>query len=121
MDKIVLNRMQFYGYHGLFPEEKKLGQRFYVDLKLFLDLKKAGKSDRMEDSIDYGLVYEYTKRIVEGEAKNLVETVAEEIADRLLANLDLLEACTVKVTKPDPPIAGQYDSVAVEIYREKKL
>lgn len=112
--------MQFYGYHGLFPEEKKIGQRFWVDVELFLDLKKAGKTDQMENSIDYGLVYEYVRRIVEGEAKNLVEAVAEHIADELLTNFDMLNACTVKVIKPDPPIAGHYDSVSVEIYREKK-
>jgi len=112
--------MQFYGFHGLFPEENKLGQRFYVDIELFLDLKQAGKSDRMEDSIDYGLVYEYVKKIVEGEAKNLIETVAEEIAEQLLGHFESLDACRIKVIKPDPPIAGYYESVSVEIYREKR-
>jgi|SRR5690625_1340825 len=119
MDKVQLNQMQFYGFHGLFPEENKLGQRFYVDIELFLDLKQAGMSDRMEDSIDYGLVYEYTKEIVEGQAKNLVEAVAEQIADRLLNNFNLLDACKVRVIKPDPPIVGYYESVSVEIFREK--
>ncbi|PWU67807.1 dihydroneopterin aldolase [Gracilibacillus dipsosauri] len=119
MDKIYVHEMQFYGYHGLFPEERKLGQRFSVDLILELELRKAGKSDNMEDSIDYGLVYQLTKEIVEGEAKNLVEAVAQSVADKLLMSLPLLQACTVKVYKPDPPIPGHYRSVAVEIYREK--
>ncbi len=119
MDKIYVHEMQFYGYHGLFPEERKLGQRFSVDLILELDLRKAGKSDNMEDSIDYGLVYQLTKEIVEGEAKNLVEAVAQSVADKLLTSLPLLQTCTVKVYKPDPPIPGHYRSVAVEIYREK--
>jgi len=120
MDKIQLNKMQFYGFHGLFPEENKLGQRFIVDVELFLDLKVAGKSDHMNDSIDYGLVYEYVQQIVEGEAKNLIEAVAERIAEQLLTNFGLLTACKVKITKPDPPIVGHYESVAVEIFREKK-
>lgn len=120
MDKIILNQLQFYGYHGLFPEENKLGQRFIVDLTLFCDLKKAGQTDEMTDSIDYGQVYKVVRQIVEGEAKNLIEAVAEAIAKQLFQNFPLLEATNVKVTKPNPPIPGYYDSVAVEIYREKK-
>lgn len=120
MDKILLNRMQFYGYHGLFAEENKLGQRFNVDVELFVDLQKAGQTDEMNDSIHYGHAYELIQRIVEGERKNLIEAVAEAISSTLLASFSLLEACTVKVTKPDPPIPGHYDSVAVEIYRERQ-
>lgn len=119
MDKIMMNQMEFYGYHGLFPEENKLGQRFHVDVELLLDLQKPGTSDCMEDSIDYGHVYELIKSIVEGEAKNLVEAVAEQIADKLLGTFGILKACNVRVTKPDPPIPGHYQSVAVEIFREK--
>ncbi|GIO24222.1 dihydroneopterin aldolase [Oceanobacillus sp. J11TS1] len=119
MDKITLKRMQFYGYHGLLPEENTLGQRFYVDADLYLSLKKAGKSDAMEDSIHYGEAYERIKYVVEEKQFNLIEAVAEAIADELFASFEQLEACTIHVTKPDPPIPGHYDSVAVEIYRER--
>ncbi|OZU89549.1 dihydroneopterin aldolase [Virgibacillus indicus] len=119
MDKIILNNLQFYGFHGLLPEENKLGQRFNVDLELISDLKKPGETDNMNDSIHYGQVYETVQEIVEGEAKNLIEAVADSIAAKLLASFDLLHACRVKVIKPDPPIPGHYESVAVEIYREK--
>ncbi|MFC7322292.1 dihydroneopterin aldolase [Halobacillus campisalis] len=120
MDQINLNGMEFWGYHGLFPEENKLGQRFYVDLELELDLKPAGESDDMDKSINYGDVYEAAKSIVEGEPKNLVETVAENLAGELLQQFHLLDACRVKVTKPDPPIPGHYKSVAIDIYRSRK-
>ena len=119
MDKIYLNQMTFYGFHGVFPEEKKLGQRFLVDVVLESDLKEAGQSDDLQHSIDYGLVYQLTKQIVEGRSKNLIEAVAEEVAETLLSQFDPLQACTVKVMKPDPP--SHYQSVAVEIYREKSL
>lgn len=119
MDKITLNQLSFYGYHGLFPEERKLGQRFLVDVELFTDLRKAGRSDNMNDSIHYGEAYELIQEIVEGEAKNLIEAVAETIAANLLQRFDLLIACCIRVTKPDPPIPGNYESVGVEIYREK--
>ncbi|MCZ0703570.1 dihydroneopterin aldolase [Natronobacillus azotifigens] len=117
MDKIYLNRLSFYGYHGLFKAESELGQRFYVDLELELDLKPAGISDEMEDSINYGEVYQLTKEVVEGERLSLIEAVAEKISAQLLSNFAQLTACRVKVVKPDPPIPGHYESVAVEIYR----
>ncbi|MFP7171948.1 dihydroneopterin aldolase [Terribacillus sp. 7520-G] len=119
MDKIYMNQLRFYGYHGLFPEENKLGQRFMVDAVLELDLSPAGESDDMTQSIHYGQAYEVIKDVVEGRAKNLIEAVAEDIAKQLFEAFPLLEACTVKVTKPDPPIAGHYESVAVEIRRER--
>ncbi|MFJ7685390.1 dihydroneopterin aldolase [Peribacillus butanolivorans] len=117
MDKIFVNKMEFYGYHGVFPEETKLGQRFKVDLTVEADLAKAGKSDELEDSINYGELYEVCKGVVEGKLFKLVEAVAEEIASELLNKFSSIEKCTVKVYKPDPPIAGHYESVAVEIVR----
>ncbi|MBM7555151.1 dihydroneopterin aldolase [Thalassobacillus pellis] len=120
MDKIYVNQMEFYGYHGLFPEENKLGQRFYVDLELDVDLAAAGEKDDMNESIDYGEIYQVTKSVVEGEAKKLVEAVAETIASRMLTAFSKIAGCRVKVIKPDPPIPGHYKSVAIEIYRSRK-
>lgn len=119
MDKIMLNGLHFYGYHGLFPEENKLGQRFLVDAELFTPLKKAGTTDQMEHSIDYGMAYSVIKDIVEGEPKQLIEAVTETIAAQLFQTFSTLTACTITVTKPDPPIPGHYESVAVQIYRER--
>src|SRR5690625_2590831 len=120
MDIIMLNQMQFYGFHGLFREENKLGQRFNVDAVLFLDLQKAGQTDDMRDTVDYGYVFKVIQAIVEGEAKYLVESVAQNIAETLLETFVVVQACTIKVTKPNPPIAGHHESVAVEIYRERQ-
>lgn len=120
MDKILLNNLQFYGFHGLLPEENRLGQRFQVDVVLYANLQNAGQTDNMMESIHYGEAYSIVQKIVEGEAKNLIEAVAEEIAQALLQAFEKLQACTVKVIKPDPPIPGHYTSVAVEIHRERK-
>ncbi len=119
MDKIYMNALAFYGYHGVFSEEKKLGQRFQVDITLELDLTKASSSDNIDESIDYGDVYKRVQNIVEGKPYKLVETVAEKIASELLAAYERLQACTIKVIKPDPPIPGHYKSVAVEITRSR--
>lgn len=119
MDKIILKDLQFYGYHGLFAEENKLGQRFSVDVELHTSLQKAGLSDDMNDSINYGEAFEVVRSIVEGEPKNLIEAVAEAIAEQLLARFPTLVACKIKVIKPNPPIRGHYKAVAVEIFRER--
>ncbi|QFT87151.1 Dihydroneopterin aldolase [Bacillus sp. THAF10] len=109
--------MTFYGYHGVFPEETKLGQRFIVDLEIELDLSKAGTSDDLTQSVNYADLYNTCKKVVEGETYKLVETVAERIAAEVLGGFSIIETCTIKVIKPDPPIPGHYESVAVEITR----
>ena len=117
MDKIYVNQMEFYGYHGVFPEETKLGQRFIVDVMVEVDLEKAGKSDCLEDSVNYGGIFEVVKEIVEGEPFKLLEAIAENITTNLLVQFSTIHTCTVKVIKPNPPIPGHYHSVAVEITR----
>jgi 7,8-dihydroneopterin aldolase/epimerase/oxygenase len=117
MDKIYLNNMKFYGYHGVFSEETKLGQRFAVDVIVETDLEKAGKSDNLEDSINYGEIYHVCKEVVEGKPFKLVEALAEKISAEMLGQFPAISTVTVKVIKPDPPIPGHYDSVAVEITR----
>ncbi|WHY86421.1 dihydroneopterin aldolase [Neobacillus novalis] len=119
MDKIYVNGMEFYGYHGVFPEENRLGQRFAVDLAVSVDLKKAGETDELEQSVNYGELYEVCKEIVEGKPYKLVEAVAERLAGSVLRGFPLVSEVTVKVIKPDPPIPGHYKSVAVEITRRR--
>lgn len=119
MDKIYFNGMAFYGYHGVYPEENKLGQRYQVDLELFLDLAPAGLSDDLKDTINYAEVYQLCKQVVEDERFQLVERVAQQIAERSLAQFPLLVELMVRVVKPDPPIPGHYESVAVEIRRRR--
>ncbi|WP_174734840.1 dihydroneopterin aldolase [Mesobacillus harenae] len=117
MDKIHVNQMQFYGYHGVFPEETRLGQRFIVDLIVELDLKAAGESDNLDDSINYAELYQVCKEVAEGPPFKLVEAVAEKMAEEILARHAAVQICHLKVIKPDPPIPGHYQSVAVEITR----
>lgn len=119
MDKIKLNKMAFYGYHGVFSEETKLGQRFIIDLEVEVDLKKAGETDNLEYSINYGQLYFDVKEIVEGKPFKLIEAVAEKIAQTLLDTYEPINSVKVCVIKPDPPIPGHYQSVAIEIVRTR--
>lgn len=121
MDKIYINKMQFYGYHGVYQEENKLGQRFFVDVILEMDTRPAGLSDDLQLTVNYADVYDLTRRIVEGNPVKLVESLTEKISTQILNSFPIVEAVTVRVTKPDPPIAGYYDSVAVEVRRERSI
>lgn len=117
MDFIHVNDMEFYGYHGVFPEETKLGQRFRLTVSLAVDLRKAGETDDLVHTVHYGEVYEACRRIVEGDPKKLVEAVAEEVASSILSQFPLVKGIRVQMIKPDPPIPGHYKSVAIELTR----
>jgi dihydroneopterin aldolase len=119
VDKIELKGMEFYGYHGVFPEETRLGQKFIIDLTVYADLKKAGNSDRLEDSINYAELYAICKRVAEEECFKLIEALAEKISADVLAAYESVQECVVKVIKPSPPIPGHYQHVAVEIKRSR--
>lgn len=117
MDKIYMNELAFYGYHGVLPEENRLGQAFQVSLTLGLSTKQAGLSDDVTDTVSYADVYETVKEITEKKRFKLIEALAENIAHRVLTDYPLIEEVIVKVIKPNPPIAGHFHSVAVEITR----
>ena len=119
-DRIILKGMRFYGYHGVNSEEKALGQSYVVDLEADVDLTVPGATDRLEDTISYTLIYRTVKSVVEGDSQNLLESVAQTIADRLLAELSL-DGVRVRVKKPNPPVKGSViEYAAVEIYRQRE-
>jgi dihydroneopterin aldolase len=119
-DWILLEGMVFYGRHGTLPAERELGQPFVVDVELRLDLRPAGLSDDLAQTVDYGEVHRRVKEIVEGPPVNLTETVAERIAAAVLEDHPTVEAVRIKVAKPhvrldDTVLAGS----AVEILRRR--
>lgn len=120
MDKMVLRRMEYFGYHGVFEEERKLGQRFYVDLELELDLREAGQSDDLSKTVNYAEIHELLRKIVEGKSFKLIEALAEHIASAVLDTYTMVDALTVHVTKPHPPIDVHFEGVTVKLYRSRK-
>ncbi len=119
-DRIVLEGMRFYGFHGVNPEERVLGQEYLVDLTVEIDLGRAGRSDRLEDTISYAHIYRAVKEVMEGEPRNLLEAAAQSIADRVLKDFPV-HSVGVRVKKPHPPIRGSIIEYAtVEIFRRGK-
>ena len=118
-DRIFLKGMVFYGYHGATPPEKELGQSFVVDLELEVDLKAPGASDDLTDTVDYSKVYQAVKETMEGPSRNLLESVAEGVAQELLRTFPL-DGVRIRVTKPHVPIKGAVlEGAGVEIHRRR--
>jgi dihydroneopterin aldolase len=120
MDRMQLKRMVFYGYHGVFPEENRLGQQFIVDLDLRMDLSRAAKSDDVNDTVNYADIHALVKRIVEGRPCKLIEALADRIASSVLATYTSINEATVAVTKPHPPFDITFDGVTVELRRTRE-
>lgn len=120
MDKMIISRMEYYGRHGVFEEERRLGQRFYVGLELEMDLSAAGSTDDLEQAVNYAEVHETVKSVVEGESVKLIEALAERIASAVLGTYTRVDAATVRVTKPHPPFDIHFEGVTVEIRRSRK-
>ncbi|MFC0216095.1 dihydroneopterin aldolase [Paenibacillus chartarius] len=119
LDSIIMSGMLFYGYHGAFPEETRLGQRFMLDVTMRLPLEQAGRYDDLEQTINYADAYALIKGIVEGEPVKLLETLAERVAMELFHTYTRIHELTVRVTKLHPPFGGQLQGVSVEIHRKR--
>jgi dihydroneopterin aldolase len=117
-DRIVLTNMRFDGRHGVHEWEQQQAQPFEVDIELALDLRPAGNSDDLEQTIDYGRVYDIARRIVATESYRLLEALAEAISREVLAAHPADEV-TVRIRKPAVRLGGPLDHAAVEIRRRR--
>lgn len=120
MDKMIIRGMRFFGYHGVLPEENRLGQRFIVDVELMLDLEEAAAADDLAKTVNYADVHARVKRIVEGPPCRLIEALARRIATDLLDTYTNINEVRVRVTKPHPPFDIQFEGVTVELGRRRE-
>lgn len=117
MDRIIVERIICYGFHGVLLEEQTLGQEFQVSLELGLDLS-GHREDQLDTVPDYRSAVAIVEEIMYGQSCRLLETLACRIADKLLAMPGVLEAA-VEVRKPNPPIPGVQGGVSVMVTRSK--
>lgn len=119
-DYINLNEVEFYGFHGVLPAERSLGQRYLVDVEIRADLQAAGQLDDIDHTLNYVEVYRVVEQVLTGPSVQLIETLAERIAATLLGDFAQAESVVVRVRKPNPPIAGaRIASSEVWIERER--
>lgn len=118
-DSITLHNMSFYAYHGVTKAERQVGQRFFLDVTFWLDLSKPGRTDNVRDTADYEMVYRVISDMTLTKRYHLIEALAQDIADKILASVPAIEAVEVTVRKPQVPLGGIIDHVSVTIYRER--
>lgn len=116
MDRISITGLQATGHHGVLAHERRHGQRFVVDAHLEVDLHTAGHSDRLEDTVDYGRLVGELEAVLTGPAVDLLETLAQRLADRCLAD-DRVVGVEVTVHKPAAPVPALVHDVSVTIRR----
>lgn len=117
-DRIELTGLECFGYHGVFEEEKKTGQPFIVDITCWLDT--AGIGDDLSRTVNYAELADVAADIVEGPSRDLIETVAEEVAETAMQRFGILHAIEVTIHKPKAPIPCTFADVAVVARRSRK-
>lgn len=116
MDEIAITGIRGFGYHGLFEDEKKNGQEFIVDIRMEKELSLAGSTDRIDATIDYGKVAVRVKELIESDSFNLIERLAEVIADQIKSEFSVT-SIEVTVHKPHAPVEIEFDDISVTIKR----
>jgi len=120
-DEVFLEGLRFYAYHGVNPEERTRGQRFTVDVRMAADLRAAGETDDLARTVNYSAVAKRVREIVEGEPRDLIEAVAEEIAAAVLAGFPPVRSVRVTVRKPEVGLKGMFlDAAGVTVARTRE-
>ena len=118
VDIIRIAGIKSFGHHGALPEEKRLGQRFTVSVDLEVDTRPAAAADDLKLTVDYAQVIRTVAQLT-GQPVYLIETLAQQIAARILGTFGVVKAVTVEVTKPFAPVAAEFDAISVKIRRER--
>ena len=117
MDIIRIDNLEVYAYHGAYDEEKEKGQYFYVNAELYTNTRKAGMNDDLDASTNYGTVCDFIHDFMTKHTYDLIETVAEQLAQALLLEFKLVKSVLLEIRKPHAPIEKEFESVSVEIER----
>jgi dihydroneopterin aldolase len=119
-DRIIFKDLGFYGYHGVFAEEASLGQRFFIDLELGVDLSVPAHTDRLSTGISYADIYDVVKAGFEARRMKLLEAVAQNIIDEVFQAFPGIGWIILRLRKPEAPIAMVRGEVAIELHRQRE-
>ncbi len=116
MGIIEIEGMEFYAYHGHYEEERIVGNRFLLDLRIEADCETSSKSDNIKDAVNYQVAYKIVKEQMLKKS-HLLENIAQRILDALYENMKGIKKATIKVRKMNPPMGGQIKCVSVTLSR----
>ncbi len=119
MDKIIVKDLKLFCYHGVNPEEKIDGQNFIFDIEADIDLSKPCVSDNVDDTVSYAKIIKTVRRVAQSEKNDLLERVAQRVADEILNEFKKIETVKILLKKPEAPIKADFSYVAVEIVRKR--
>lgn len=119
MDRLYIKDLEVYAYHGVNVEEKNLGQKFYISLEMFLELREAGVKDDLASTVNYGEVCVNLEKLFKSRKFDLIEAAAENVADFILKTYERVSRVKVKIKKPSAPIPCHLSFAAVEIDRSR--
>jgi dihydroneopterin aldolase len=118
-DTIFVKRLALHAYHGVMQHEAKVGQTFYIDLQLDLELGNASRTDKLKDTVSYDFVIKTVTEAFCGRRYRLVEAAAGAVADAVLARCPHVRGVRVTVHKPHAPVAATFEDVGVTIERTR--
>ena len=116
-DEIHIDGLEIFAHHGVFPEETREGQTFYVNAVLYLDTHGAGKSDVLENTVDYGEVCHFIDGWMRENTCLLLEAVAEKLSTAILLKYKMLAALDLEIVKPSAPIGLPFEAVSLKVHR----
>lgn len=119
MDQIIIQDLSIYAKHGVYMEENILGQQFLVSVYIDLDLSRAGQTDSLEDTLDYGKICHFVTKYMQSHTFKLIEAAAEHLAQELLLQYDPIKKIRIKVKKPWAPIGLPIKNVSVSLDRTR--
>lgn len=116
---VRLEGLAFRGFHGVYPQEQKFGNDFIVDIELHLDISTAAKSDDLGDTVDYAVVYQLVRQVMD-RRRNLLEVLVHEVADLILSKTSRVQKVYVTVSKLNPDIGGTCARTSVTLCRVRE-
>ncbi len=120
MDKIIINGLKIFAYHGVNPEETQFGQHFVLDITAQADILRPCQTDSIDHTVSYAAIIKAVKKTMAEKNCKLLEHAAQRVADCLFEQFPRIQALKITLKKPDAPINGDFEYVAVEIERKRQ-
>ncbi len=117
-DFIKVTNMKVFAYHGVLEEEKKNGQDFFLNAKVYVDMRKAGLTDKLEDTINYDSVCIFLAEVFAEKVFDTIEAAAEYTLQEIIVNFPTIQAMELEIRKPHAPLTYVPEDISVTIYRE---